>query len=78
VTPVPCPPPLETVLDVIAGATATGQDALRAQCEVREAAYLAADLCVALERPGAWAAMGADRLAALEELTVGRFWWRSA
>ena len=44
-------PHREAVLDVIAGATATAPEALRAQCEVREASYLASDLRLALERP---------------------------
>jgi hypothetical protein len=46
------------------------------QCEVRDATYLASDLRVALEHPDARAGMGADRLRALEELIVGRYWWR--
>jgi hypothetical protein len=36
-------PHMETVLDVIARATATSPETLRAQCEAREAAYLASD-----------------------------------
>jgi hypothetical protein len=44
-------PHMETVLDVIARATATPAETLRAECEVRDAAYLASDLRVALERP---------------------------
>ena len=69
-------PHMETVLDVIARATATPAETLRAQCEVRDAAYLASDLLVALERPGFPDRMAADRLRALEELIVGRYWWR--
>jgi aminoglycoside phosphotransferase (APT) family kinase protein len=69
-------PHMETVLDVIARATTTSREILRAQCEVREATYLASDLRVALEHPDARAGMGADRLRALEELIVGRYWWR--
>ncbi|MFE9399221.1 phosphotransferase [Streptomyces flavidovirens] len=37
-------PHMETVLDVIARATATSLETLRAECEVREATYLASDL----------------------------------
>jgi aminoglycoside phosphotransferase (APT) family kinase protein len=69
-------PHMETVLDVIARATTTSREILRAQCEVRDAAYLASDLRVALEHPDARAGMAADRLRTLEELIVGRYWWR--
>ena len=69
-------PHMETVLDVIARATATPAETLRAECEVRDAAYLASDLRVALERPDLPARMAADRLRGLEELIVGRYWWR--
>ena len=69
-------PHLPAVLDVIARATATSADTLRAQCEVREASYLASDLRVALNRPGAPAPMAAARLRGLEELISGRHWWR--
>jgi hypothetical protein len=69
-------PHMETVLDVIARATTTSREILRAQCEVRDATYLASDLRVSLEHPDARAGMGADRLRALEELIVGRYWWR--
>ena len=68
-------PHMETVLDVIARATGTSPETLRAQCEVREASHLAADLRIALEHPGAHARMAADRLRGLEELVVGRYWW---
>jgi hypothetical protein len=67
---------METVLDVIARATRTSLETLRAECEVRDATYLASDLRVALERPGFPAGMAADRLRGLEELIVGRCWWR--
>ena len=69
-------PHVEIVLDVIANATATPQETLRAQCEVREAAHLASDLRSGLERPGPRAGMIADRLRALEELVDGHYWWR--
>jgi aminoglycoside phosphotransferase (APT) family kinase protein len=69
-------PHMQTVLNVIAGATATSTDALRAACEVREASHLAADLRAAFERAEFPAGMAAVRLHALEELIVGRYWWR--
>ena len=69
-------PHMEAVLDVIARATTTSPETLRAQCEVREAAYLASDLRAALKHPDARAPMAADRLRGLEELTDGRYWWR--
>jgi aminoglycoside phosphotransferase (APT) family kinase protein len=69
-------PHMETVLDVIAGTTATSLETLRAECEVREAAHLASDLRAALEHPNTRARMAADRLRALKELIVGRYWWR--
>ncbi|XVS67651.1 phosphotransferase family protein [Actinosynnema sp. CA-299493] len=67
----------EAVLDVIAGASATSPEDLRTQCEVREAAYLTSDLGVALDRrdpPERTASIIRD----LEELVVGRLWWRHA
>jgi aminoglycoside phosphotransferase (APT) family kinase protein len=67
-------PNLDIVLDVIAWATATSAETLRAQCEVRDAAYLASDLRVAFEHPGRHAEMAADRLRGLEELIAGRYW----
>jgi hypothetical protein len=69
-------PHMEVVLDVIARATTTSPDILRAECEVLEAAYLASDLRAALGHPGARPAMAADRLRALEELIGERYWWR--
>ncbi|HCA87187.1 MAG TPA: hypothetical protein DEQ61_17935 [Streptomyces sp.] len=71
-------PHMETVLDVIARATATSPETLRAECEVREATHLASDLRAAFEQPDAPArmAVAADRLRELEELVVGRYWWR--
>jgi len=69
---------METVVDVIARATATSPESLRAQCEVRDAAYLASDLRAALEHPGFPAGMAADRLRGLEELIDGHYWWRGA
>jgi aminoglycoside phosphotransferase (APT) family kinase protein len=69
-------PHMETVLDVIARATAASLETLRAECEVREATYLASDLRVALEHPDNAARMAADRLRELDELIVGHYWWR--
>jgi aminoglycoside phosphotransferase (APT) family kinase protein len=69
-------PHMQAVLDVIARATTTSPETLRAECEVREAAHLASDLRVALQHPDAPAPMAAGRLRALEELIVGRYWWR--
>lgn len=69
-------PHMHAVLDIIARATTTSLETLRAECEVREAAYLASDLRVALEQPDAPARMAADNLRQLEELIVGRSWWR--
>jgi aminoglycoside phosphotransferase (APT) family kinase protein len=71
-------PHMQTVLHVIAGATATAAETLRAACEVREASHLASDLRATFERPGLPARMTADRLRALEELIVGRYWWRDS
>src|SRR5450756_531082 len=69
-------PHMEAVLDVIARATTTPPETLRAQCEVREAAHLASDLRAALDHPGARSPMTADRLRGLEELIDGHYWRR--
>lgn len=69
-------PHMETVLGVIARATTTAPELLRAQCEVREAAHIASDLHIALAHPGSRTAMAAERLRGLAELIVGRYWWR--
>lgn len=82
-------PHREVVLDVVAGATAIPPETLRAECEVREASYLAADLRLALERVGTTAAATAaagtvaagrirDLLGGVEELIVERSWWRGS
>ncbi|MEU4835603.1 hypothetical protein [Streptosporangium sp. NPDC023615] len=71
-------PHLETVLDVIARATGTCPETLRVACEAREAAHLVSDLRVAPERSDARARPATDRLGELEELVVGRHWWRHA
>lgn len=70
-------PHLEAVLDVIAGASGISPEALRTQCEIREAAYLTSDLGVALDHR-APAAQVAATLRDLEELVIGRLWWRHA
>ena len=74
-------PHVETVLDVVARATATSLETLRAECEVREANHVVSDLRLALEDPEpstrtASERMVADRLGRLQELVVGRCWWR--
>jgi aminoglycoside phosphotransferase (APT) family kinase protein len=69
-------PHMEIVLNVIARATTTSVETLRAQCEVREANHLASDLRIALEHRDARPRMAAARLRALEELIVERYWRR--
>ncbi|HEX6340839.1 phosphotransferase family protein, partial [Umezawaea sp.] len=69
-------PHLEAVLDVIARATAACPEVLRAECEVREAAYLVSDLRVALTCPGGLAEVAFGNLRDLDELVVERRWWR--
>ncbi len=67
---------MEDVLNVIARDTATPHEAVRAGCEVREAAHLASDLFFALQHPGANTRIAKERLQPLDELVVGRYWWR--
>jgi hypothetical protein len=68
-------PHATTVLDVIADATGTPAETLRAQCEVREASYLATDVRLSLEGdPEA----GVGTISDLEELITGRYWWRDS
>jgi hypothetical protein len=71
-------PHADTVLDVIARATTVPPEALRAECEVREAAHVASDLRISLEHPRGRGQLTADRLRALEELITGRYWWRGS
>lgn len=67
-------PHLDTVLDVIAHTTGTAPETLRAECEVRDAAFAAEDIRRALDRSDArWLAR---RLGDLDGLIVGRRWWR--
>jgi hypothetical protein len=69
---------LQIILDVVAGETATAPEVLRAECEVREATYLASDIRLALTHPHRRARMFAQRLSRLEEVVVGRAWRRHA
>lgn len=69
-------PHRQTVLEVIAVATATSVDALRADCEAREAAYLVSDLRVGLAGGDSAGGLVAVRLRELEELVLSRRWWR--
>ena len=69
-------PHMEAVLDVIARATTTSPETLRAECEVRDAAGLASDLRAAIGHPDTHAQMAADRLRELTELIDGHYWWR--
>ena len=68
----------EAVLDVIARATVTAEETLRAECEVREAGHLVSDIRIGLRRPGAPSPTTVDRLDALDDLIIGRSWWRRA
>ena len=68
----------EAVLDVIARATATAEETLRAECEVREASHLVSDIRIGLKRPGVPSATTVDRLNALDDLIIGCSWWRRA
>lgn len=65
---------LDMVLNLIADATMTGLEELRADCELRSAAFIAEDLRTALEQPDA-PAWTAKRVRDLEMLVVGRRWW---
>lgn len=71
-------PHVATVLDVIAQATDTPLEALRVECEAREASHLVSDLRIALEQPHVNGYMIAERLRGLEELIVEQTWWRDA
>lgn len=63
------------VLDLVAETTSTPKDELRTACEAREAHFLAYDIRYAVEQEPA---MLAGRLRDLEELIVGRHWWRNS
>jgi aminoglycoside phosphotransferase (APT) family kinase protein len=71
-------PHMEAVLEVIARATGSPLELLRAECEVREAAHIASDLRGALARGEASSPMAVERLHGLEELIDGHYWWRHA
>ena len=66
-------PHLDIVLDVIAQATMTAPEAIRAECELRDAAFVAEDIRLALEQPDmpTWTA---NRVRDLEGLVAGRRW----
>lgn len=69
----------DTVLDVVARETATGPEALRSECEVRHATYLASDVLLALTHPDdVPARLLTQRLRQLEQVIVERYWWRPA
>jgi aminoglycoside phosphotransferase (APT) family kinase protein len=65
------------VLDVIAEQTASSLETVRAECEIRYAAFIAEDLRQALELPDVPPWM-ARRLHDLERLVTGRRWWQPA
>ena len=69
-------PHLDLVVDVIARATRTAAQVIRAECELRHAAFIAEDLRLGLEQPDAPTWM-AQRVGDLEELVVGRRWQKS-
>lgn len=65
---------LDIVLDAITQVTTTTPEVLRTACELRDAAFIAEDLRVALEQPETPAST-ANRICDLEGLVVGRRWW---
>jgi hypothetical protein len=71
-------PHAPAVLDVIAAETAIPPDVLRAECEVREANYLASDIRLAHANPRTHARLLAQRMTRLTELITERPWWRPA
>jgi hypothetical protein len=70
-------PHLALVVDVIAEQTASSPDTLRAECEIRDAAFIADDLRHALELPDVPPGM-TRRVRDLEGLVIGRRWWQPA
>ncbi|GIF97669.1 hypothetical protein [Catellatospora citrea] len=70
-------PHIALILDIIAEQTAGSPETIRAECELRDAAFIAQDLRHALELPDLppWTAR---RVGDLEELVTGRRWWRPA
>jgi hypothetical protein len=71
-------PHMEAVLDVVSGTTAHSKELLRAECEIRDAAYLVSDLCEAFGRGDTSSPLVAERLRGIEELVVDRYWWRNS
>ncbi|WP_328475520.1 phosphotransferase [Actinoplanes sp. NBC_00393] len=71
-------PHAPAVLDVITAETAIPPDVLRAECEVREANYLASDIRLAHANPRTHARLLAQRMTRLTELITERPWWRPA
>lgn len=67
-------PHLDIVLDAIARGAMTDPESLRAACELRDAAFIAEDIRVALEQPETPVST-AKRICDLEGLVVGRRWW---
>jgi hypothetical protein len=70
-------PHAESVLDVISRATMIPSDTLRTECEIREAAHITSDLCIAMERPKLRERLADERLHGLEDLVTQRSWWRN-
>ncbi|MFE2756357.1 hypothetical protein ACFXGA_30600 [Actinosynnema sp. NPDC059335] len=63
------------MLDVVAAATGTPSEVLRAGCEIREASHVVTDVRLGLEGdPEA----GVGTIGDLEELVIGRYWWRDS
>jgi len=69
-------PHMQTVLSVIADLTGMPLEALRAACEVREAAYLTSDLRLKLQESHDLPRAATRNIRELEEL-VGRSWWQT-
>jgi hypothetical protein len=67
-------PHLAAILDVIADATDTEMEALRAACELRDATFITHDIHAALALPEVPPWM-LSRVGHLERLVVGRRWW---
>lgn len=68
-------PHAAAVLDVVTATTGLAEDVLRAECEVREASFLASDIRLTLaDDPRA----GVGTVDRLVELVDQRYWWRSS
>ncbi|BEL02724.1 hypothetical protein Q0Z83_009150 [Actinoplanes sichuanensis] len=65
-------------LDVVAEATGTAPDELRAACEIRHANHLAADVRLAVTDPAEHGALLTPRLESLHEVITRRTWWKSS